>query len=240
MKRKLRAIFLDLDDTLYSTTNFSSLARRNAVQAMIDMGLKMPAERLYQELQEVVREFSSNDNDHFGKLLLRIPPSTYSGINQHFLIAAAVIAYHQTKFTNLVPYADAQNFLERISQEKIILGVITAGQTIKQAEKIIRLGLYKYFTANAIFITEQIGISKSNPKLYQQAYNTFLLSPDEVMYVGDHPTRDVDPPNLLNMITVRIRKDGKYCNEEGQTKADYEIGHFDELLRIIEENFILP
>ena len=32
----LRAVLFDIDDTLFSTTQFARLARRNAVRAMVD------------------------------------------------------------------------------------------------------------------------------------------------------------------------------------------------------------
>ena len=38
---KLRALFLDIDDTLYSTSEFAAAARRAALEAMIAHGLAM-------------------------------------------------------------------------------------------------------------------------------------------------------------------------------------------------------
>jgi putative hydrolase of the HAD superfamily len=61
----LRAIFFDVDDTLYSTTEFAERARYAAVDSMIEHGLKMPREEVYRELMEVVREFSSNNDRHY-------------------------------------------------------------------------------------------------------------------------------------------------------------------------------
>ena len=57
---RLKAIFFDIDDTLYSTYEFSEMARENAVKAMINIGLRMSQEELRQELDEIVGEFSSS------------------------------------------------------------------------------------------------------------------------------------------------------------------------------------
>lgn len=57
---RLQAILFDIDDTLFSTTEFARKARRNAVRAMIQAGLDVPEEVVLKELDEVLAEFSSN------------------------------------------------------------------------------------------------------------------------------------------------------------------------------------
>ena len=124
---RLRAIFFDVDDTLYSTSEFSEKARRNSIDAMIKAGLKADPEFLLAELEEVVREFSSNYEYHFDKLLLRLPRRLYRGINPAILIAAGVAAYHDTKFRYLRPFEDAYEVLRALTRSDLIRGVITAG-----------------------------------------------------------------------------------------------------------------
>ena len=71
MAETLRAIFFDIDDTLYSTSEFAELARRNAIESMRAHGFRMATEDAMRELHEVIQEFSSNYEQHFDKLLLR-------------------------------------------------------------------------------------------------------------------------------------------------------------------------
>lgn len=233
----LRAIFFDLDDTLFSTSEFAKRARRNAVQAMVRHGLRVDAEDAYQELQEVIAEFSSNYPSHLDKLLVRMPDEYSTGVNPAVLVAAGVIAYHETKSQELRPFEDVMRNLRLLSRTDLILGVITAGLEIKQAEKIIRLGLYPFFDPRAIFISDQIGISKPNVKLYATACQQLDLAPETVMYVGDNPTQDIDPCNRLGMISVRSRRDTRYGRAEGATQPRYEIASFDDLSRIAREDF---
>ena len=94
MPSNLKAIFFDIDDTLYSTSEFSEMARSMALDAMIDAGLAVDKKVLQEELEEVINEFSSNYEHHFDKLLLRIPKRLYRGINPGIIVAAGVIAYH--------------------------------------------------------------------------------------------------------------------------------------------------
>ena len=89
-----------------------------------------------------------------------------------------------------------------------------------------------------MFISDQIGISKPNKKLYLRACAECGVKPSETMYVGDHPLNDVGPAKAVGMTAVRHRRpSGKHANEEGPVKPDYEIGNLTELLAILREDF---
>lgn len=232
----VRAIFFDIDDTLYSTSAFGELARRSAVEAMIEVGVKMDPEALYQELQEVIHEFSPNYENHFDKLLLRIPPEAVADVNPALIVAAGMVAYHETKFRELRPFDGVLEVMQALAGTDLIRGIITHGTTIKQAEKIVRLRLYPYLTPDALFISDQIGIAKPNIKLYQRALESVGIVPPEAVYVGDNPHMDIDPPNEIGMITIRHRWPGKYADIEGRTAPDFEIRTFPELRKILVED----
>jgi putative hydrolase of the HAD superfamily len=234
---KLRAVFFDVDDTLYSTTEFAELARSNSVKEMIRLGLKMEHDEVVRELREVIAEFSSNFAYHFDKLLLRLPPEAIAGVNPVILIAGAIIAYHETKATQLRLPPEVKEVLAKLSKSDLILGIITSGPQVKQAEKILRLGLMEFMDPSAIFLSDQIGIGKPNVKLYMKACRQVNIWPLEAMYVGDNPPNDIDPPNQLGMSTVLVRRDGKYASVQGVTEPDHTIKSFSELLDILRDKY---
>ena len=237
MPATLKAIFFDIDDTLYSTSEFTELARNMALDAMIKAGLAVDKSVLQEELDEVINEFSTNYEHHFDKLLLRIPKRFYRGVNPAVIVSAGVIAYHDIKSRRLVPYEDAIEVLRLLSKTDLILGVITEGIEVKQAEKLVRMRINQYLSPNSIFISNQIGISKPNPKIYQRACSDLNLKPSETMYVGDNPLHDVDPPNEIGMITVRMRRGGKYYHAEGKTAPRKEVQNFWDLLDYLRQEF---
>ncbi len=237
MKNDLSAVFFDIDDTLYSTSNFARTARLNSIHAMIRAGLRMKAHRVYEELMEVIKEFGANYKDHYYKLLLRIPKEYYEGVNPAILIATAVCAYHETKVKYLRPYPDVVEVLEHLSNTKLILGIITSGLEIKQAEKLVRLDVLSFLNPNSIFITDQIGIGKQNVKLYLTACESLNLYPSKCMYVGDNPKNDIEPPNKIDMVTVLSKRGGKYSNVVGSTDPNYVIRDMWELWDILSEDF---
>ncbi|MEZ5989632.1 MAG: HAD-IA family hydrolase [Planctomycetota bacterium] len=237
MARQLQAIFFDIDDTLFSTSVFAEKARRNAVDAMLTHGLKADRELLLRELHEVIQEFSANYDKHFDKLLARLPARSLDGVNADVIIASGMMAYHDTKFRDLRVYDDVYEVLEALSKTDLIRGIISAGLSKKQAEKLLRLHIYAFLSPQAIFITEQIGISKPNPKLYQSVLDRLGLDADKTMYVGDNPRHDVDPCNSLGMITVFNRRSGRHIREKGETEPDFVVGDFYELREILRSEF---
>jgi putative hydrolase of the HAD superfamily len=232
----LKAVLFDVDDTLFSTTEFARRARRNAVRAMISAGLQADEELVVTELGEVVAEFGSNYDHHYDKLLMRLPAGATDGINRALLVTAGMVAYHDTKFQELKPFPDVIPLLESLRAAGVKTGIITHGWTTKQAEKLIRLGLVPYLDKGAVFISDQLGISKPNPKLYSTALRTLGLEPQEVMYVGDNLAHDIAPPNELGMPTVwaaRAARSGQHAGIQPRHK----LMDFTELGNILREEY---
>jgi putative hydrolase of the HAD superfamily len=235
--KKLKAIFFDIDDTLFSTSQFAESARRAAVDAMRAAGLRIDAETCMRELQEVLEEFTSNYPSHFDKVIQRLPAEASAGLNHAVLVAAGVVAYHETKWRHFRVYDDAWEVLNWLASTDLIRGIISAGLSVKQAEKIIRLNIRDFLTPNAIYFTEQVGISKPNPKLYQRVVADQGLEPGAVMYVGDSPIHDIDPANQVGMLTVRCQRGGRWAGHQGKTAPDYVITDFHQLRKLLEEEF---
>lgn len=237
--RTLRALFLDIDDTLYSTSEFAERARRNAMEAMIEHGLRLTVEQAMAELREVIAEFGSNYAFHYDRLLKRLPRHVLPKGNPAILVAAAVGAYHDTKYRSLFPFRDVPQVLATLREKTPLrIGVITDGLELKQAEKLVRLGIVRWLDPEAIFISDQIGISKPNRKLYQRACDVAGLPPAECMYVGDHPENDIAPARAIGMVTVRHRSSGgKHAGRDAPEAPDYEISTFHELIPILRDDF---
>lgn len=229
----LRAVFFDLDDTLYSSTEFAWRAREQAVEAMLARGLRAGRAEVLGELREVVAEFGSNDDRHFNRLLERLPPEATAEANRQLLVTAGVIAYHETKWKELHIRPAAEDLLRFLSGTELRLGVVTAGLTGKQMEKILRLGIDRFMDARLILITDQVGMAKSNPRLYRLAAHRAGVEPGEAMHVGDNPASDVDPAKAAGLLVTWHRGSGKYAGLEPRREPDHVIQEIGELQEIL-------
>ncbi len=240
-KKPLKGLFFDIDDTLYSSTEFAANARRQAAQAMIRTGLKVDEETIIEELEEIISEFGSNDDRHFDKLIRRMPREACPENARVYIIGAGIIAYHQCKFRSFFPFEDATEVLRRLQEKKLTMGLITAGVAVKQVEKILRLGLLQFFKYEHIFVTESVGIAKTNPKIYMLACRSIGAKPEECGYVGDKASVDIDIPHRIGMKTFFSRRGGKYENIPGSVQPDHVIHNFWDLLDVLESNYeIVP
>ena len=229
-------VLFDVDDTLYSTTAFARLARRNAVRAMIRHGFAVDEEEAFTELGEVVSEFRSNYENHFDRLIDRLGRHRLGRNNPAVIIAAGVVAYHSAKTEDMQVLPDARALLDTLKWAGIRTGVLSDGLQVKQAEKLIRLQVLSYLDPTAIFFSDQLGISKPNPKIFTNACAALDLAPERALYVGDRPTHDVLPAAEAGLKTVLYRgAGGKYADDDAPRKPDHDLDDLRELVPILRD-----
>ena len=237
---ELKVIFLDIDDTLFGTSDFVMDARTKAVEAMIARGLKAEVQPVLEELAAVVAEFGSNDDHHYDRLMKRLPASAIADANRDLLVGAGVIAYHNAKWKKLKIRPEAEALLRDLAATDLRLGVISAGLVHKQIEKLLRLGVDRFIDQKLLFITHDVGIAKSNPRLYAQCAEKAGVAPEQVMHVGDHPYHDVDPANAAGLRTVWIRGTGKHSKNPPKTAPDHILDDFVALRGLLTSDYGIP
>ncbi|RLI92324.1 MAG: haloacid dehalogenase [Candidatus Altiarchaeales archaeon] len=228
MEDKIRALFFDIDDTLYDSTLQANLARESAIKAMIEAGLDVNEEKAMSSLREIVRKFGSNYSYHFDELLKKFGYDPNPRI-----VAAGVVAYHTTKIAYLVPFPDTIPTLLRLRDLGYRLGIITDGISVKQWEKLIRLGLQHFF--HSVTISSDVGREKPDPEIFKIAIKNAGCKPKEAIMVGDRPDRDISGANKVGMVTVQIAK-GKYRwvkPRDESEKPDYTISTLADILDIL-------
>ena len=230
-----------MDDNHNSTTAYAEKARRHAVEAMVAAGLDLDEMLVRRELNEVVAEFRSNYANHFDRLLDRLGREHIGPRNPAVVIAAGVVAYHRTKESDMALLPDARALLETLRAAKVRTGVLSDGLQVKQAEKLIRLQVLHVFDPEAIFFSDQLGISKPNPKIFTKACEALGVEPERVLYVGDRDTHDVAPAAAAGLRTVLYRGAvGKYVETEPVVQPDHDVKDLRELIPVLRERYGLP
>lgn len=240
----IKLIGFDLDDCLFDSTGLSERARIKGLDAMINLGLTIDKEKAVRILTEIVKEYGSNSSKHYNYFIRRLNQMEdsigYISYNDSYkYIAAAVMAYHAEKVNSIRLYDDVENALKRLRELSIKTAIITDGIPIKQYEKILRLKIG--ILIDLVVISDEIGIKKPNPELFNYCLKKFGVKGQETIYVGDRIDKDIIPANLNNIYSVYLHRGGKYDTYEadfelqGDLKPDYEISNLNELFDIIEQ-----
>lgn len=209
----IKVIAFDLDDTLYNATELAREARISGLKAMIKKGLKIDLENAVLILNEIVKEYGPNSSQHYDIFILRInrfePQIDFISISQkNKYVSSAVMAYHAQKIKLIKPFEDVVPCLKQIKDLGIKTAIISDGIPIKQYEKILRLGIDNLI--DLVVISDEIGIRKPNPKLFEYCLKKFGIKGEESIYVGDNLEKDLVPAHMNGMNSVYIHRGGKY------------------------------
>mgnify|MGYP001824561538 CR=1 FL=1 len=189
----------------------------------------------------MVAEFSSNYQHHFDRFLDRLGRERLGARNPAVLIAAGVVAYHRTKETSMEVLPDARALLDDLKRTGTRIGILSDGLQVKQAEKLIRLRVLPYLDPGAIFFSDQLGVSKPNPKIFVKACQAMQVAPERVLYVGDRPTHDVVPAAQAGLNTVLYRgAGGKYSEQACPVTPDHDVRDLRDLTPVLRERYGLP
>ena len=196
----IKAVFFDIDDTLYDTSGFAKLARKAALQAMIDAGLPLSQQEAYLLLREIIKEKGSNYDKHFNILTKRV-----MGDENPLLIAVGMITYHNVKFALLRLFPDTMSTLIYLKKKDYQMGVISNGLTIKQWEKLIRLGLYHFF--DEVVTSQEAGSEKPDSKIFQLALERMGCKAEESVMVGNKFSEDILGATEVGMSAILVNSE---------------------------------
>lgn len=222
----IQAVFFDMDDTLYDTSGFASIARRAAVKSMVHNGLQCSEEEGYEHLMEIVREKGSNYSKHFNILTNDI-----NGSEDPLIIVNGIITYHNTKFAMLKLQPDSFAILLYLKSKGYKVGLITNGKEFKQWEKLIRLGLYPFF--DEIVTSESVGVEKPDAKIYQIAMDRLNVTKGTSIMVGNN--FDVDIMGAYNVGMQSMIINSKLTDEQNKKleQLNYQVRQLDTLTDIM-------
>jgi len=196
----MKAVFFDIDDTLYDTSGFAALARRAAINVMIDAGLPLESDEAYKLLREIIKEKGSNYDKHFNVLTKRV-----FGEEKPRLIALGMITYHNVKFALLRLFPETMSTLIYLKSQGYHLGVISNGITIKQWEKLIRLGLHHFF--DEIITSEEAGAEKPDEIIFKQALDRMGCKAGNSIMIGNKFSEDIKGALNVGMEAILVNSE---------------------------------
>lgn len=108
--------------------------------------------------------------------------------------------------------------LEMLKRGGFQLALVTDGRSVTQGNKIAALGLTKYFAPEMIFVSEEVGESKTTGRAFRRIME--LAPADRYFYVGDNPQKDFAVPRSLGWSTVALLDSGENVHSQNFQGVD--------------------
>jgi putative hydrolase of the HAD superfamily len=74
-------------------------------------------------------------------------------------------------------------------------------------------GLLQHFKPAALIFSDEVGVPKPNPRIFQAALNALGVQPDETVHVGDLRSTDVVGASAMGMGSVRFKGSNDDCGD---------------------------
>lgn len=219
----IKAILMDCDNTLIDFMHMKRLATYNAAKAMVKAGLKMKLKEAKEGLFKTYMKVGIESQKPFTIFL-----KNHKQFNERIL-AAGINAYNSSKIKHLKPYRDVIPTLKKLKKYK--LGVISDAPKLKLYQRLEAMKITDFF--DVIIGYEDTGRKKPSKIPFKKALNALKVKPNEALFIGDWPERDIKGARNMGMKTVFAR-----YGYDGQGKpvyADYRAAKFSDLLKILKQ-----
>ena len=220
----IKAVLFDLDDTLIDFMRFKKACCLEAVEAMVAAGLPMGKRKALKVLFELYGEYGIEYSRIFQKFLRKAMGRIDWGI-----LAAGVVAYRRVRAGFLHPYPKVVPTLIKLKEKGFKLGIVSDAPRIKAWIRLASMGISDYF--DFVITKDDVkGKLKPHSLPFREAVKKLGLKPEEIMFVGDNPQRDITGANRAGMVSVWVNR-GRM--KKGKVKPDFEVRDIRGILKCI-------
>ena len=223
---KMRALFLDLDDTIYSERMFK-MSGFKAVASWLEANSILEFKIALSSMTDIITKKGTLFSKVFDTLCKQ------HSINSKVIpLLVEVFSLHKP---NLRLYHDFYDFMENYNLTNFEMGLITDGIRSVQRRKIESLKLDKFVKPSRMIITNDLlpPMDKNNPEVFFRASRMVGLSGKDCVYIGDNPYKDFKHPKEQGWYTIRIRR-GYFSDENSNEYVSDEIFNFCELSKLLD------
>ncbi len=189
----MKAVIFDLDDTLYPEKSYCL------------SGYRAVADHIGGDYELLKELFIESPKMVFNRYFERL------GINYEKEDILKLIGIYRGHKPEIEFFPDAVATIKALKEKGMRLGIVSDGFAEAQRQKVKALGCDKYF--EKIILTDEIGRDawKPSAKGFELLEKEFGVRADEMIYVGDNPSKDFYLKITAGVKTARItREDGVY------------------------------
>ncbi|WP_096186714.1 HAD family hydrolase [Evansella halocellulosilytica] len=217
----IKAVLFDLDGTL--------LDREHSLLHFI----KDQYDRLYDDLSHIDKDeylgrfIELDDNGYVWKdkvyeqliVELKIKSLTVQNLLNDYI---SEFKHH------CVPFPQLKETLDALKGKGYALGMITNGRGKFQIDNVAALQIKDYF--DTILVSEWEKMKKPDPNIFRKALKQLSVLPEESVFVGDHPKKDVEAAQNVGMKAIWVKND-----HWGSEKADAVIKNLIDIPQVVED-----
>jgi HAD superfamily hydrolase (TIGR01549 family) len=203
----LKAVLIDLDNTLYSYPECNNHANE-IVLKKISSDYNIPIQATHRDFSharaEVKKKYHHTAYSHsrmlYFKELLNILGQK-EGLDEEALELENL--FWNEFFTKMKLDEEALKFLEECKKRHLKVCIVTDLTTTIQHKKIDFFGIRHYF--DAILTSEDAGVEKPDPLIFKKALDLVGATPSEAIMVGDEYEKDIVGARNLGITAVHIK-----------------------------------
>jgi len=199
-----KAIIFDLDNTLLDRTQtFHAFARKLAAKYFSHL--------TEAQQEEAIAVIIEKDEDGYKDKKALFAELTDLLPWQETVQAHELLAFYEEEYVNSAELMEGALQLLDWCNNRCKVGLITNGRHVIQDGKLNRLQIKHYF--HSIVISESAGVKKPNIRIFDLCLEQLELSPEECVYVGDHPVNDIDGAAKAGLETIWIKVNQPWRDE---------------------------
>lgn len=227
----LKAIYFDVDDTLYDQLLPFKVAFKAIFKDLnTDIEGVYKSSRYYSDL--VFEDTESGKLSLKDMQVYRIKSALKDyDIEITDIEAALFQKYYGEKQKEIFLEKDLISLFNRLVANGVETGIITNGSSSHQRDKIRQLGIGKWVTNNAIYISSEVGSAKPKRTIFDLAAKG--RSVNDFIYVGDSFPNDIVGAKSAEWKTIWFNRRGRK-SPFSQIQTDYEVRTLSELIEVIE------
>jgi putative hydrolase of the HAD superfamily len=200
--KNIKLVIIDLDDTIYSEYDYVQSGFVYVAEHISSL-FNYPVSTLVEKMNHY---FKINKKDVFNNLI------DFLQLESKLKVEKCIELY-KFHIPSIKPYDDFFEFCRELDKNSIDLVLLTDGDLKQQKNKVIGLGINKYF--KSIYYSDFYGINfrKPNPKIYLEIMSKFKVDRNEILVIGDNPNKDFLCKKTLGVSSIQIiRPNAIYAN----------------------------
>ena len=207
----VRAVLLDLDDTLFDHQHcareaLSGVRRRHGCFAAVQpSALEQSHSRILEDLHLDVLagrlDLEAARVERFRRLYLA------AGVDADFQLAArTAAAYRQGYLEARRAVAGAEAFLLAVRRHATVV-IVSNNLLEEQQEKLRHCGLHRH--VDVLVVSEEVGASKPAPRIFATALDRAGVTAEQAVMIGDSWTNDVEGARAAGIRAIWFNREGR-------------------------------